>query len=128
MPSLFVRLFSVVSKETIQKFTTSKIKIHIDKTELKKNVLKTTVTLINPVTHKKIVIPNVKVTQLVNNSPVSKKPSMKTPVYPGDKTMVTLKVVVEVPHVGSKTKEIVMPVKNDSKCNLDMHLVFIFCA
>lgn len=107
----------VVPKETIKKFTTSKIKIHIDKTELKKNILKTTVTMERPDTHKTVVIPNLKISQLINEVPISNKPEMKTPVYPGDNRVVTLKIVAEVPHVGSKTKEIVMPVKNGSKCH-----------
>lgn len=69
-----------------------------------------------PDTHKTVVIPNLKISQLINEVPISNKPEMKTPVYPGDKRVVTLKIVAEVPHVGSKTKEIVMPVKNGSKC------------
>ena len=106
---------SVISKETIQKFTTSVIKVHIEKPDLKKNILNTKVTLERPDTHKKIVIPNIKVTQLINNIPVGKKPEMKTPVYPGDRETVDLRIIVEVPHVGSKTKEIIMPVKDGSK-------------
>ena len=105
----------MISKETIQKFTTSVIKVNIDKPELKKNILKTTVTMERPDTHGKIVIPNMKVTQLINNIPVGKKPNMETPVFPGDREIVTLKIVVEVPNVGSKTKEIIMPVKDGSK-------------
>ena len=87
----------------------------IDKPDLKKNILNTKVTLVSPVTQKPIEIPNVKVTQLINNLPMGKKPEMKTPVHPGDREMVVLKIIVEVPHVGSKTKEIVMPVRDGSK-------------
>ena len=110
-----VFIVSVVPKETIKKFTTSKIKIVVDKTELKKNVLKTTVTLVNPETKKTVIIKNVKITQIVNEKPVGEGPDMKTTVYPGLRPTVTLKVVVEVPNVGSRTKEIIMPVKNGSK-------------
>ena len=106
---------AVVSKETIRKFTTSVITVVVDKSELKKNVLKTTVTLVNPETKKTVTIKNVKITQLVNEKPVGKGPNVKTKVSPGERPTVTLKVVVEVPHVGSRTKEVIMPVKNGSE-------------
>ena len=99
----------------IQKFTTSVIKVIIDKDQLKKNVLTTKVTMVNPVTQKVVEIKNLKITQFINESPVGKGPEIKTPVYAGDLQTVILKIVAEVPHVGSKTKEIVMPVKNGSK-------------
>lgn len=71
--------------------------------------------MVNKVTGKPVTIPNLKVTQLINNVPVGKSPNMKTPVQPDGREQVVLKVVVTVPHLGSNTKEIVMPVKNDSK-------------
>ena len=108
-------IFAVVPKETIKKFTTSVIKVVVDKSELKKNVLKTTVTLVNPETKKTITIKNIKITQLVNEKPVGKGPNVKTEVSPGERPTVVLKVVVEVPNVGSRTKEIIMPVKNGSE-------------
>ena len=87
----------------------------MDKTELKKNILKTIVTLVNPETKKTITIKNVKIKQIVNERPVGKGPEMKTEVSPGLRPTVTLKVIVEVPNVGSRTKEIIMPVKNGSE-------------
>lgn len=107
----------MISKKTVRKFTTSVIKIHIDKPELKKTpqVLQTRVTLVHPVTHKVVVIPNIKVQQLVNNVIVGQGPNVRTPVYPGGRSTVTLKVIVTVPNVGSRTKEIVMPVQNGSE-------------
>ena len=108
-------IVAVVSKETIKKFVNSKITVIIDKKTLKENIMKTTVILKDKNTNKPITIKNVKVIQIINNRPVGKGPEMKTPVYPEGLRSVTLKVVVQVPNVGSRTKEIVMPVKNGSE-------------
>ena len=82
---------------------------------MKKNILKTTVTLVNPETKKPITIKNVKITQLVNEKPVGKGPNVEKRVNPDVNPTVNLKVIVTVPNVGSRTKEIVMPVKNGSE-------------
>lgn len=105
----------MVPKETVKKFQTSIIKVDIDKPSLKKNILKTKVTLVNKVTHKVVHIKNLKITQLLNDSPIGKGPTLEKPVYPGDRQTVKLKVIVEVPNLGSRTKEILMPVKNGSE-------------
>lgn len=105
----------MVPKETIKKFQTSVINVVIDKPSLKQNILKTKVTLINKVTHQVVNIKNLQITQSVNNKPVGKGPEMTTKLQPSTMTTVILRVTATVPNVGSRTKDIVMPIQNNSE-------------
>lgn len=99
---------SVVPKGAVEKFMKSKITINLDKKQMPNNVLKGKVTFETP-DHK--TIRNTIIKHFVNDKPAGEGPVINVPVIPKTNSVV-LRVVVKVPNVGSKTKIIVLPVKN----------------